>query len=125
MSAPAIGSLVGSWLFVRASVARASDTMIYHFDAQGGNHWELDWPDSARDLTFIRYSFAGSSLTLHYKSGSTRDFPLLQECDGTVRITSYENKLWWMRRLRHPMPYSIAFIGDDGLLKRSLMKGFV
>ncbi|RBP43784.1 hypothetical protein DES53_105183 [Roseimicrobium gellanilyticum] len=99
--------------------------MIYHFDAQGGNHWELDWPNSPRELSYIRYSFANSTLTIHYKSGSTRDFPMVQECDGTVRITSYEDTLWWMRRLRCPMPYSIAFIGDDGLLKRSLMEGLI
>jgi hypothetical protein len=99
--------------------------MIYHFDIQGGNYWEIDRPNSPRDLSYIRYSFANSALTLHYKSGSTRDFPLVQECDGTLRLLGVSGHLFWMRRLKQPMPYSIAFIGGDGLLKRSLMTGLI
>lgn len=120
MSTPFTGSIIGSWLFFRSNQPGYDGTMVYHFDADGGCHWEL-FMDNGRIITSLGYSHAGSLLTLKYKSGSTADFELIQESDGSVQVPSPGGKVWWwMRRMDGPLPCSIAFMNDEGVLVRSL-----
>lgn len=116
---PDIPSLVGSWTFIRSSKLNANLSGVYHFTIDGLNYWETQDPgESRRQLFKLQYEFRRGILTLIYSPGSTHDFKLTAETDGSIRFPSRDGFDWWMTRLEAPLSDSVAFVDSSGRLER-------
>lgn len=127
MNAPFAESIVGSWRFIRSTHPnfKPEKALIYHFTSDGKVFWEMPNGTDKRSLVGLRYSISHDVLTFIYQDkkqilqAKEQTHRLSYAEDGSVEFPNFHNEyIWWMVRLAAPEPFSIAFVGSDGLLQK-------